>query len=339
MLSDFGLDKMGKKQYDLGNTIVEAMLQDDLTISLYDQNAQKVVKSVPKKNADLEKYEAAKADLADLRKNVKKVARARNNALFEDFLMGKEYESENWNKIHFSNPLLNRIARLLVWGQGDSTFTLSAEGAIDSAGQEYMITGKPIRLAHPMEMSKTEVEAWQKYFTRHKLKQPFAQIWEPVIDSKSVEGDRYSGIVLPLFIFNGRDKHGIIATDFVSYSENFDVKFKDCKLELKPSIWRLDPWGYDEYTYTLGTFSFKKYTRYTNHIVGILDGMTVKQRILKDDVSVVNRLDSFTLAQITDFINQASEHNCSNVTAALLEYKNTHFAGLNPMEQFWLEDF
>ena len=339
VLSEFGLDETGKKQYDLGNTILEVELQDDLTLSLYDQGAQKIVKSVPKKNADPEKYEKAKADLADMRKNIKKVAKARNNALFEDFLTGKEYESGNWNKIHFSNPLLNRIARLLVWMQGNSTFTLSPEGAIDSAGQEYTITGKPIRLAHPMEMSKTEVEAWQKYFTSYKLRQPFAQIWEPVIDPKSVGEDRYSGIVLPLFTFNGRDKHGIIGTGFRAYSDFFDVTFKDCELELDPSTGRLDSWGYDEYTYTLGKFSFKKYTRYTNHIVGILDGMTVKQKILKDDVSVVNRLDSFTLAQITDFINQASEHNCSNVTAALLEYKNTHFAGLNPMEQFWLEDF
>ena len=97
--------------------------------------------------------------------------------------------------------------------------------------------------------------------------------------------------------------------------------------------------GYNQYTYTLGKFSYKKYTRYTNHIVGILDGWTVEQRILKDDISVVERLDSFTLAQITEFINQASEHNCNNVTAALLEYKNEHFADYNPMASFWLEDF
>lgn len=36
---------------------------------------------------------------------------------------------------------------------------------------------------------------------------------------------------------------------------------------------------------------------------------------------------------------KASEHNCNNVTAALLEYKNRRFAGYDPMERFWLEDF
>ena len=339
VLSAFGLDKSGKKRYDLGNKVLEAELQDDLTVRLYDLKAQKTVKSVPKKNANPEKYEAAKKALSDIRKNVKKVAKARNNALFEDFLTGKEYEPVNWKKIHSSNPLLNRIARLLVWEQGGGTFTLSAEGPIDCVGMPYTINDKPIRLAHPMEMRQADTEAWQKYFTSHKSKQPFAQVWEPVITPNSVKKDRYSGIVLPLMRFNGKDKHGIIGNGFRAYSEEFKVRFKDCNLDLKPSTWRLEPCSFAGYTYTLGEFSFQKYTRYTNHIVGILDVWTVEQRILKDDVSVINNLESFTLAQITDFINQASEHNCSNVTAALLEYRNEHFADYNPMERFWLEDF
>ena len=339
VLSEFDLDETGKKRYELGNTVLETVLQDDLTISLYDQGAQKIVKSVPKKNSDPEKYEAAKADLADIRKNIKTVAKARNNVLFEDFLTGKNYEANKWKKIHFSNPVLNRIARLLVWEQEASTFTLSAEGAIDNAGQAYKITSKPIRLAHPMEMARADVDAWQKYYTSHGLKQPFAQVWEPVIDSNSIRKDRYSGIVLPLYTFKGRDKHGIIGSGFNYYSEDFEVRFKDCDLELETSTWRLESLEYDAYTYTLGKFSYKKYTRYTNHIVGILDGWTIEQRILKDDVSVVDRLESFTLAQITEFIKKASEHNCNNVTAALLEYKNKRFTGYDPMERFWLEDF
>lgn len=339
VLSEFGLDETGRKYYNLGNTILEAELQDDLTISLYDLGAEKTVKSVPKKNADPEKYEVAKKDLRDIRKNVKKVAKARNNTLFEDFLTGKEYESKSWKKIHFSNPLLNRIAMLLVWEQGGVTFTLSGEGAIDSAGLTYTINDKPIRLAHPMEMQQAEVAIWQKYFANHELKQPFAQVWEPVIAPNSVKKNRYSGIILPLMRFNGKNKHGIMGEYFGAFSETFDVEFKDCDLDLEPSTSRLVPFSYGDYTYTLGEFSFKDYTRYTNHIVGILDGWTVEQRILKDDVSVVNNLESFTLAQIMEFINQASEHNCSNVTAALLEYKNNHFAGFDPMESFWLEDF
>ena len=44
-----------------------------------------------------------------------------------------------------------------------------------------------------------------------------------------------------------------------------------------------------------------------------------------------------TEAQITEFITAAQEANAVNVLAALLEYKNTHFADFDPMEEFTLE--
>jgi len=85
------------------------------------------------------------------------------------------------------------------------------------------------------------------------------------------------------------------------------------------------------------SFSFGKYTRSVNHIVAYLDRITVYGRILKDDVSVAEYLDSFTLAQITEFIKLASENNCTNVTALLLEHQNEHFSDFDPMDEFTLE--
>ena len=51
-LAEFGLDESGKKVYDLGgNTIIVALAQD-LTLSIFNGNAGKAVKSIPKKRAD-----------------------------------------------------------------------------------------------------------------------------------------------------------------------------------------------------------------------------------------------------------------------------------------------
>lgn len=51
-LAEFGLDESGKKVYDLGgNTIIVALAQD-LTLSIFNGNAGKAVKSIPKKGAD-----------------------------------------------------------------------------------------------------------------------------------------------------------------------------------------------------------------------------------------------------------------------------------------------
>ena len=78
-------------------------------------------------------------------------------------------------------------------------------------------------------------------------------------------------------------------------------------------------------------------SRTVNHIVAYLDRVMIVERIKKDDVTIASFLNSFTLAQITEFIKVATENNCTNVTALLLDYKNQNFADFDPMEEFSLE--
>ena len=52
---------------------------------------------------------------------------------------------------------------------------------------------------------------------------------------------------------------------------------------------------------------------------------------------MVNVLDNFTLAQVTELLNLAIENQCTNCTAALLEYKNRKFPDFDPMDVFTLE--
>jgi len=87
----------------------------------------------------------------------------------------------------------------------------------------------------------------------------------------------------------------------------------------------------------ISEFGFAKYTRQVNHIVAYLDRITARDRIRKDDLSVMDLMPGFTLAQITEFIAAAQEANAVNVLAALLEYKNVNFADFDPMAEFTLE--
>ncbi len=48
-------------------------------------------------------------------------------------------------------------------------------------------------------------------------------------------------------------------------------------------------------------------------------------------------LDRFTLAQIMDLVKVAQEAEAKNLLAQLIDYKNTHFAEFDPMEEFTLE--
>ena len=253
------------------------------------------------------------------------------------FLSGRARDAAGWQDAYLRNPLLREAAGKLVWAQEKASFTLTDSGAVNSAGDPYTITEKPIRVAHPMEMAAAEAEAWQRYFSAHGIRQPFEQVWEPVIDPADIKEDRYEGVEMWFRIPSGKQKHGVDVYGFHAYSEVFGIELKDCDLEYEASTWRYDPYVDDDVIFTLGKFTFPVYNRQVNHIVSLFDRWTVGERVKKDDVTVAGLLDGFTLAQITEFITAAQEANATNVLALLLEYKNTRFADFDPMAEFTLE--
>ena len=170
VLADFGFDKDGKKSFDIGGNTIDLTMGQDLTLTLYDHNADKIVKSVPKKGADPEKHAKAAAEVSDIKKNLKKVIKARNDMLFEDFLSGRTRKAESWKASYLNNPVLHKVAELIVWNQKKNTFILTKDSAIDCYGQEYVIDDKiPVGVAHPIEMDKAEIRAWQDYFLNNGL--------------------------------------------------------------------------------------------------------------------------------------------------------------------------
>lgn len=338
VLADFGLDEKGEKVYDLGGNTITVTLALDLALRIFDENAGKAVKSIPKKGADPKKYEAAKADFAEIKKNVKKVVKARCDRLFQDFLSGAEYPAKKWRASYLGeNPVLRQVASLLVWSQDGQTFTLRDGAAIDSGEQSYTVGNKPIQVAHPMEMEPGDVLAWQKYFNNHGIKQPFAQVWEPVVRESAIRPTMYQDIELPLYQFKGKEKHGISFSYDYSLSI-LQISFAGCDLELDCSglnlRHNLDLNGLVK----MGGFTFKQYTRQVNHIVALLDQWTIIGWIMKDDAAIVAHLDSATLAQVMEYLNLAIDNGKTNVTAELLNYKNEHFPDFDPLAEFTLDD-
>ena len=330
VLTDFGLDETGKKVYDLGKKTFSVVVGKEFHISLWDNGTNTAVRTLPKKGADPAKYAAASEDLSNLRKNVKKVAKARCDMVLGDFLSGDTHEADKWRNAYLTNPVLRRVAELLVWNQGANAFTLGTDGPIKSDGTAYTVTDEPIAVAHPMEMDPTEVAAWQQYFVANGLKQPFEQVWEPVIDPGTIRADRYEGCIVSEKVFMNRKKHGIERFSYLdeNYEYQYDYRLTQCKLER----------GYGkEGEFVLGRFSFDIYNRQVNHIVALLDRWTVAERILKDDITVQDALRWFTAAQIMEYIRLASENACPNCAAMLLEYKQAHYPDFDPMVEFTLE--
>ena len=339
VLSEFGFDSEGKKKYDLGGNTAVIWLKEDLSLSIYDGNAGKVVKSIPKKGSDEKQYELAKKDFSDIKKNIKRVITNRRNILFEAFLSEREFKPEGWKKAYLGNPVLNAIAALLVWQQNDVFFTCDRTGkAIRSGGEAYLIDEKiMIKVAHPMNMSAEEIENWQKYFVDHGLKQPFEQVWEPVYKKDEIKEDRYKGCLLPVYRFAGKKAHGIEVWGYGEYSEDFGFSLKDCKLEVSTELWRFTHEEAQEANYELGGFKVIRYSRYANHIIYLLDKWTIEERISKNDPAIGDVLDGFTVVQLLEFIKLASDKKSTDSLAVLMDYKDRKYSAFDPMAEFTLD--
>lgn len=333
-LSEIGLDAQGGKHYDLGNQTVTVRLQQDLDF-LVELPDGKTAKSLPKKGADEEKYASANADFAQMKKDAKKIVKSRCNALFGDFLSAHARSAEDWQRSYLQNPLLRSVAKLVVWSQGKNTFTLADSGAIRSDGSAYKVGAGKIRVAHPMEMAAEDVAAWQSYFRTNNIKQPFEQVWEPAYKAEDIKEDRYKGTEIFYRYAQNAEKHGIHYYD-EEFHSCVGFTLDDCDLENELA----GAFGHEiasDATFELGRFTFKKFTRKVNHIVYLFDKWTIRSRIAKDDISVMELMQRYNAAQITDFLNTAIENKAVNLTAALLSYKQEHFPEYDAFSEFTLE--
>ena len=333
-LSEIGLDAQGGKRYDLGNQTVTVRLQQDLGFLVELPNG-KTAKSLPKKGTDEEKYASANADFVQIKKDAKKTVKSRYNVLFGDFLSAHARSAEDWQRIYLQNPLLHSVAKLVVWSQGKNTFTLADSGAIRSDGSAYKVGAGKIRVAHPMEMAAEDVAAWQTYFRTNNIKQPFEQVWEPAYKAEDIKEDRYKGTEIFYRYAQNAEKHGIHYYD-EEFHSCVGFMLDDCSLENELA----GAFGHEiasNATFELGRFTFKKFTRKVNHIVYLFDKWTIRSRIAKDDISVMELMQRYNAAQITDFLNTAIENKAVNLTAALLAYKQEHFPEYDAFSEFTLE--
>ena len=337
-LVDFGLDENGKKLYDTGGTVIEASIGDDLSISLYDTRAAKTVKSIPKKGADPEKYAACTADYSELKRNVKKVVKSRSNLLFENFLYGTKADAQTWYESYTKNPVLNKVARLLVWAQDKQTFTIGDSGLIDSSGNSYKLKSSvKITVAHPVMMNDADILRWQGYFTEKKLKQPFEQVWEPKIVQSTVKPERYKGYPIPYYRFINQEKHGIIVKDN-DFHNDIDIGFdtRDCFAIIERLDWDRHAINMDD-RFEVTSFELYTLSRKTNHIICYLDKCTVYGRIEQDDETVLTNLEGYTAAQIDAFLKFAIEKGSTKCVAAFLNFKNEHFPEYYGVDEFILD--
>ena len=333
------LDIQRTRCFSYGNTDVRVLLNGDMKYDIYNVSKGKTMKSFPKDSSDEAAWSQASDEFKQLKKDTREVIKNQTNTAFLEFLSGRNHKTEEWKSAYLENPLLKRFAELLVWkhnnGGAIKHFTLNKGMIIDVNENPLELSSGNICVAHPIEMNKEELLGWQQFFIRNNRKQPFEQIWEPVIDIRKVKADRYAGRMIPYHKFLHREKDGITVRDYDFHNE-ITITFAGCNAVVERIDWARHQIDMN-HRFEITSIMVPRVTRASNHILAYLDRITVIDKVLADDVSITEILDNFSFAQIEDYIKLANENDCNNVLAILMDFKNANFSGFDPMDEFVLD--
>ena len=351
MLPDFGFDADGVKRFEIGGNVIETKVTDALKIELFDTNAQKVIRSFPKKSADPAKAEAAAKDFAAFKKDVTAFINDFDLQIAKMYMDGESISFNTWNKVYREHPIISKLTNLIIWqDSSDHTFAVIGGRIMDSSGTNYTPNDK-VRVAHVMDMEAEDVFRWQWLLQAKRQSLLFEQVWEPVraIDSKTLRS-RYSGDVITSKernLLKSRLKRRGITVSAGEVRREYDHRAGKYIFDPENDMYFDDVstlhYAVEEKSgdLTLGDFSVKrsKDIRKLNAILLELDRITISGRIRNDNVEAIEekQLDELTVSQISDFIKLATENKAANCTALLLDYKNRKYPGYDSFDEFVLE--
>lgn len=204
-----GFNKEGEKELDYGSRTFKITLMPDFSLSIFDNDKQKTIKSMPAPGAndDAVKATAAKKEFSELKKQMKATVQTQTNRLEKVLMNGRRWNVDAWNTLFVENPIMHRFATGLVWGvyEGETlleTFRYMDDGTFNTVDEdEYELPGEAsITLVHPVDLSAGTLAQWKEQLDDYEIVQPLPQLTAPVVtlDSGDREGKkivRYKGIV------------------------------------------------------------------------------------------------------------------------------------------------
>ncbi len=168
----------------------KAKLTPQMEIILFDEEKQKVIKSLPKPGVsdDEEKAQVAKETFTGLKKQLKTILATQQQRLAKALLTGRSWQQESWRELFVKNPIMNSFAISLIWGEynqeGDllGTFRYMEDGSFNTVEEEeYSLSeGTAIRLVHPMDLKEEEKVAWEQQLEDYEITQSILQLSMPI---------------------------------------------------------------------------------------------------------------------------------------------------------------
>lgn len=205
-----GFSKEGEKILDYGPRNFTITLMPDFTLSIFDNEKQKPIKSMPAPgtNDDAVKATAAKKEFSELKKQIKATVQSQTARLEKVLMNGRSWNVKAWSNLFVENPIMHYFAMGLIWGvyenkQLTATFRYMEDGTFNTVDEEeYTLPENAvITLIHPVELSEDTLAQWKEQLDDYEIVQPLPQLTAPVVtlEEKDVSGKkivRYSGRVV-----------------------------------------------------------------------------------------------------------------------------------------------
>lgn len=206
-----GFSKEGEKILDYGPRNFTVTLMPDFSLSIFDNEKQKTIKSMPAPGAndDTVKATAAKKEFSELKKQIKATVQAQTYRLEKVLMNGRTWDADAWKELFVENPIMHHFAMGLIWGvyEGNelkATFRYMEDGTFNTVDEEeYTLPEKAaITLVHPIELAEETLAQWKEQLDDYEIVQPLPQLTLPAITLQEKELSekkviRYQGCVAP----------------------------------------------------------------------------------------------------------------------------------------------
>lgn len=160
--------------------------QTQLIFLLEAPTPQEILKTPPKAARD--EHPELVAQVEWTARELEKLLLVQRDRLEGFFLQQRQWSYESWRTRFVDHPLVNHIARGLIWevGQGAAAQLVFCLGdALINSQNQHLPTPPPktpVRLWHPAASSWAELNIWRRFLTERKLLQPFKQAFRERFD-------------------------------------------------------------------------------------------------------------------------------------------------------------
>lgn len=269
LIPDLDLGETGAAEFDYGSRKFTLEFDELLRPQIRDESGAPL-RSMPKpgKRDDPELAEDAYRRFAQVKREVRVVAKEQLPRLETAMIHERSWSVEEFELVFVRHPVMVQLARRLVWLQFDgdsvrSTFRIAEDCSYASSDDDAVdLDGRlSVGIAHPLQVA-DRLASWSAVFADYEILQPFAQIGRQVTvadDADLVHADlkRFDGAEASTFALMGLGSRGWTLEEPISAGIRSEIsrpapKGRRVSISLHPGI-PPDPREVETQTFTVTT--------------------------------------------------------------------------------------